>query len=218
MRSIFVLLLLVVAGLAPERLSANDTPESPQRVLVLGDSLTAGYGLPLEESFPARLEAALRAEGFDVEVVNGGVSGDTTAGGLARLDWLLADRPDLVIVELGGNDALRGLDPDETRRNLDAILVRLGRDAIPALLAGMQAPRNLGKAYVARFDRIYPELAARHDVALYPFFLEGVATDPALNQDDGIHPNARGVMVIVEKILPYVVGQLQLRRGQPVSE
>ncbi|MFQ5958893.1 MAG: arylesterase [Alphaproteobacteria bacterium] len=177
---------------------------SPARVVVLGDSLTAGYGLPADDAFPARLEAALRADGIAVDVVNAGVSGDTTAGGRARLDWALADKPDAVIVELGANDGLRGIDPAETFANLDAILRRLGDEGVKVLLAGMLAPPNLGRAYGAAFNDVYPRLAAKHGVALYPFFLDGVAARPELNQGDGLHPNARGVAVIVERIAPYV--------------
>lgn len=180
------------------------------RLMVFGDSLAAGYGLPQEEAFPMRLEAALRRAGHQVTVINAGVSGDTSAGGLARLDWALHDRPDLVIVELGGNDALRGLDPEQTCANLDAILSRFKTEGVAVLLAGMRAPRNLGHDYYSKFDRIYSALAAKHDVPLYPFFLDGVATDPALNQADGIHPNARGVAVIVERILPSVRALLDM--------
>ena len=153
----------------------------PIRLLALGDSLTAGYGLTESDSFTVRLEAALRDRGYDIEVQNGGVSGDTTAGGLARLDWVLSDRPQLVLLELGANDGLRGLDPKETRRNLAGILAVLTERRIPTLLAGMYAPPNLGGDYGATFDRLYPALAAEYGVPLYPFFLEGVAARPALN-------------------------------------
>lgn len=182
------------------------------RIAVLGDSLTAGYGIGSEQAFPARLEEALRQRGFPVEVTGAGVSGDTTAGGRARLDWTLNDDPGLVIVELGGNDALRGLDPGQTRENLDDILTRLQASGVEVLLAGMRAPRNLGRDYYTKFDRVYPELAERHGVPLYPFFLEGVAGRPELNLDDGIHPNAAGVEVIVRGILPLV--EAALRRLQ----
>jgi acyl-CoA thioesterase I len=178
--------------------------DGPLRILVLGDSLAAGYGLAVEDAFPARLEQSLRAAGRDVEVINAGVSGDTTAGGLARLDWALADQPQVVIIELGGNDALRGLPPEQTRENLDAIISRLKQAGIAVLLAGMRAPRNLGSEYYNKFDNLYPELAAKHKVALYPFFLEGVATEELYNQPDGIHPNQDGVQVIVKNILPSV--------------
>lgn len=198
------LLLLLFMTCVPQSLMANNTSESRKRLLVLGDSLAAGYGLAAEEAFPAQLEKALRRAGHDVTVINAGVSGDTTAGGLSRLDWALADQPDLVLVELGGNDALRGLPPEETRANLDAILLQLGKSGAKVLLAGMQAPRNLGAQYTTAFNRVYPQLAKQHQVALYPFFLDGVAMDPSLNQADGIHPNARGVAVIVERILPVV--------------
>ncbi len=189
----------------PLALSANDTPESAPRVLVLGDSLVAGYGLAAENAFPAQLERALRERGHPVQVINAGVSGDTSAGGLARLDWALADQPDVVIVELGANDALRGIDPDQTRANLDQILKRLHEAGAEVLLAGMKAPRNMGPEYSERFDSIYPDLAAKHTVSLYPFFLEGVAFDPALNLPDGIHPNPRGIAIIVENILPRLL-------------
>ncbi len=181
---------------------------TPLRIAVLGDSLAAGYGLGAAEAFPARLERALRARGWNVRVINAGVSGDTTAGGRARLDWTLAESPDLMIVELGGNDALRGLAPDSTAANLDAILTRLKERGVQPILAGMRAPRNLGQDYYTKFDALFPRLAGKHGVPLYPFFLEGVAGDPALNLGDGIHPNAKGVEVIVEGILPLVEGTL----------
>ncbi len=174
------------------------------RILALGDSLTAGYGLARGEGFVAQLERALRAKGIPARVIDAGVSGDTTAGGRARLDWALADRPDVAIVALGGNDGLRGIDPAATHANLEAILRRLGELNIPALLAGMLAPPNLGAEYGEAFREVYARLAREHDVVFYPFFLEGVAAEPALNQPDGIHPNARGVAVMVERILPHV--------------
>jgi acyl-CoA thioesterase-1 len=174
----------------------------PVKLLAFGDSLVHGYGLPAGDSFPEQLQAALAARGRAVEVINAGNSGDTTAAGRARLDWALAEKPDLVLVEFGGNDGLRGIDPGETYRNLDLILGRLAAERLPVLLAGMRAPRNLGPEYVGEFDAVFPRLAAKHGVALYPFFLDGVALDPALNQRDGIHPNAAGVAVIVERIIP----------------
>ncbi len=182
-------------------------------VLVLGDSLTAGLGLPEEQSFPAQLERALARNGYSATpVINGGVSGDTSAGGLARLDWLLADtyaRPDLVIVELGANDGMRGLDPSSTRANLDQIIRRIRAAGAHVLLAGMRAPPNLGGDYGAAFETLYSELADKHSTAFYPFFLEGVAAIPALNQKDGIHPNAKGVSEIVGRMLPVVLGALE---------
>ncbi|MFM9844154.1 MAG: arylesterase [Dongiaceae bacterium] len=189
--------MLIVAG--PAR--AGDM----LKILALGDSLTAGYGLGDSESFPARLQAELRAKGIDVQVINGGVSGDTSAGGLARLDWALSDDPDIVIVELGANDGLRGLDPARTQENLDAILKRLTEEKRAVLLAGMLAPPNMGSDYGDDFKSIYPAVAAKYGVRLYPFFLDGVAADPALNQPDGIHPTAAGVDVIVARLLPEVM-------------
>jgi acyl-CoA thioesterase I len=179
------------------------------KILAFGDSLTAGYGLPKNESFPVMLQAALRARGIAATVIDGGVSGDTTAGGRSRLEWSLAANPDFVIVELGANDALRGLDPAAVEANLDAILTQIKQRNLPVLLAGMLAPPNLGEDYAKRFNGLYPRLAERHKVALYPFFLDGVAMQAALNQGDGLHPNARGVAAIVDRITPYVVRLVQ---------
>ena len=174
------------------------------KLVAFGDSLSAGYNLPGNAAFPAVLEQALRQKGLSVEIVNAGVSGDTTQGGLERLDWSVPDGTDGVILELGANDALRGVDPAVTRKNLEAIIARLIERKVPVLLAGMYAPRNLGEDYAKRFDAIYPELAKKHGLVLYPFFLEGIAGDRALNQADGLHPTADGVKVIVRSILPTV--------------
>jgi acyl-CoA thioesterase-1 len=179
--------------------------EAATRIVAYGDSLTAGYGLAAAETFPAQLERALEAAGRKVTVINAGVSGDTTAGGLARLDWTLAEGADAMVLALGANDALRGIDPDATYANLDAVLSRLGERRVPVLLAGMLAPPNLGKDYGERFNAIFPRLAERHGVPLYPFFLDGVAMDPALNQADGLHPNGAGVAVLVMRITPHVL-------------
>ena len=180
----------------------------PVRLVALGDSLVAGFGLAPDDGFVPQLEAALRDRGYAVDVIDAGVSGDTTAGGLARLDWVLADAPDMVLVELGANDGLRGIDPGAAHANLSAILDRLAEEGVPTLLAGMYAPPNFGPAYVEAFNAIYPELAETYGVPLYPFFLDGVAADPALNQGDGIHPNEAGVREIVRRILPTVIDAL----------
>jgi len=182
---------------------------TPVTILALGDSLTAGLGLETPEAFPARLEAALKAKGLDVRIVNAGVSGDTAAAGLARLDWALSDDVGGLIVELGANDALRGLDPAQTEAALDAILAEAAARKLPVLVAGMQAPPNLGPDYAAAFDAIYPRLAKKHGAILYPFFLDGVAAQPSLNQADGIHPNGKGVDIIVERIMPSVEGLIR---------
>jgi acyl-CoA thioesterase-1 len=174
------------------------------QIVALGDSLTAGLGLPAGQSFADLLQKALRAKGYDVEVANAGVSGDIAADGLARLDWATPDGTDAAIVELGANDMLRGLDPASTDKALGEILGRLKARHIPALLAGMRAAPNLGPDYQKRFDAIYPALAERHGAILYPFFLDGVAADPKLNQKDGMHPTEAGVEVIVAKMLPCV--------------
>ena len=182
--------------------------QEPGVIVALGDSLTAGYGLPAEEGFVPRLAASLREAGAPVRVVNAGVSGDTSAGGRARLDWVLAERPDLVIVELGANDALRGLDPANTYDNLDDIVGRIRARGIGVLLTGMLAPPNFGREYGEAFRSIYTRLAEKHGVMLYPFFLDGVAAEHGLNQRDGLHPNEAGVGIIVEGITPYVLRAL----------
>jgi acyl-CoA thioesterase-1 len=182
-------------------------------ILDLGDSLTAGYGLMPEEAFPARLQAWLQRRGIAARIVNAGVSGDTTAGGLARLDWALADKPDLVILALGANDALRGIDPATVRNNLDKMIRKIDAAGAKVLLLGMLAPPNWGEAYEHAFDRIFPDLARAHQATLYPFFLEGVAMNPDLNQPDGLHPNERGVAVLVDRIGPVVAGLLGRRGG-----
>jgi acyl-CoA thioesterase-1 len=192
-----VLLLAAVFGSA---VAADRTPE----ILAFGDSITAGFGLPPSEAFPARLEARLRDQGIAAHVVNAGVAGDTTAGGRARLDWSLADKPDVVILELGANDALRGIEPSTVRANLEAMISRIQASGAKLLLTGMVAPPNWGDDYQREFDRIYPELAQAHGVALYPFLLDGVAMDARLNQPDGLHPNERGVAVLVDHIAPLV--------------
>jgi acyl-CoA thioesterase I len=171
-------------------------------ILAFGDSLTAGLGLDPAEAFPARLETALKARGHDIVIANAGVSGDTSTAAAERLDWSLVPDIDGVIVELGANDALRGIDPAKTEIALDGILTELQKRKLPVLLTGMLAPRNLGPDYGAAFDAIFPRLAQKHGVLFYPFFLDGVAADPALNQPDGLHPNSKGVDMIVSRILP----------------
>jgi len=193
-------------------LLTGDAAAEPVRIVMLGDSITAGYGLAPRESLPVRLGAALKARGHDVAVENAGVSGDTSAGGLARLDWAVAGKPDIVILELGANDGLRGLEPAKMAANLGAIIERLKARGSTVLLTGMYAPRNLGPAYGAEFDAVFPRLAREHGVAFYPFILDGVAARPDFNQGDGIHPNAEGVAVIVDGLLPHVLALLERRR------
>lgn len=188
---------------------AAEPPKEALTILAVGDSLTAGFRLKPSESFPAQLQMALQAKGYKVSVGNAGISGDTTAGGRNRLAWALEPKPDAVILELGANDALRGIKPAEARANLDAMLQTLQESRIPVLLAGMKAPGNWGADYVKDFDAIFPDLAKKYDAALYPFFLEGVALDPAYILDDGLHPSAAGVAEIVKRILPDVEALLQ---------
>lgn len=183
------------------------------RILAFGDSLTAGLGVAPDQAFPAQLAARLKRDGYDVTVENGGVSGDTTADGLARLDWAMGDHPDVVLVELGANDMLRDLDPRQTEANLDTILARLRAAKVKVLLLGMRAAGNWGADYEKTFDAIYPALAKKYGVPLYPFFLDGVALDPKLNQADGLHPTAAGVAVIVGRIAPAVERLLGTPQG-----
>jgi len=184
--------------------AAHAADERPIKIVVLGDSLSAGFGLPADAAFPAKLAVALKAKGIAANVANAGVSGDTASGGLGRLDWSVPEGTEAVILELGANDALRGIDPKLTKTTLDAILSKLKDRHIVVLLAGMKAPRNLGSDYVQNFDAVFPALASTHPVVFYPFFLDGVAGDAKLNQADGLHPTAAGVDVIVARILPKV--------------
>ena len=193
--------LLVCAALMAAAWPAS---AKPLAIVGFGDSLMAGYNLPPGDGFTDRLQKALRGRGYDVTVANAGVSGDTTSGGLARLDWSVPDGTDLVILELGANDMLRGIDPVEVEKNLDAMLARLKARKIPVLLAGMVAAPNLGHAYAEAFGAIYPRLAEKYGATLYPFFLDGVAGDASLELEDGMHPNAAGVDAMVGRILPTV--------------
>lgn len=192
------------AGLLLAALCEPAFATAPVKILMFGTSLTQGLGLPPGTELPAVLQAKLEAAGIHAQAINAGVSGDTSADGLSRIDWSLADHPDAAILELGSNDALRGLDPAQTEKNIAAILAKLDAAHVPALLLGMKAPRNLGLAYEEAFNAIYPKLARQYHVMLYPFVLQGVALNPKLNQADGIHPNPAGVKVIVERMLPYV--------------
>lgn len=189
------LLIAMIAAVAPVRAETL-------QIVGFGDSLMAGYQLPQSDAFPAQLEAALKERGNDVKIINAGVSGDTTSAGLARLDWAVPEGTDGVILELGANDALRGIAPEITRENLDAMIARLEERGIPVLLAGMMAPPNMGREYADRFNRIFADLAEKRDTPLYPFFLDGIAAQSELNLDDGMHPNAQGVAVMVDRFLP----------------
>ncbi len=212
---ILVLALLALIFAAPmcEPLAA---PDRPVRIVALGDSLVAGYGLPADATFTTKLEQALKAKGVAVEIVNAGVSGDTASGGLARLDWSVPAGTDAVILELGGNDMLRGVDPKITRKALAEIVRRLSERHVAILLAGARAAPNLGADYAREFEAIYPDLATANDLLLYPFFLDGVAAVSQLNQRDGVHPSAAGIDAIVARILPKVeelVARVQAKRS-----
>jgi acyl-CoA thioesterase-1 len=206
-------LALMTAGTSFAQTAAVSAAK-PIKMVVLGDSLSAGLGLSASAAFPERLQKALKAKGIEVDMINAGVSGDTSSGGRDRLDWSVPEGTEAVIVELGANDALRGIDPAVTRGALSDILTRLKARGIAVLLCGMVAPPNYGSDYSARFNPIYPELAKSFGVPLYPFFLQGVATDGKLNQADGMHPTAEGVDVVVRNILPAVEAFLGARSGQ----
>jgi acyl-CoA thioesterase-1 len=219
MRLLFKTILSALA-LTMALAQAANAAERTIRILAFGDSLTQGYGVPPGMDFPTKLEQALKQKGLNVTVINAGVSGDTSAGGLARLDWSLGDAknaPDAAIVELGANDGLRGLAPAEMEKNLDGILGKLKARKIPVLLAGMKSPRNLGASYAAEYDAVFPRLAKKYDVLFYPFFLEGVALDRALVQPDGLHPNPKGVDVIVRNIAPLTAKLVQQAQAAPTA-
>ncbi len=188
---------------------------APIKLMAFGDSLSAGFGLDPGDAYPVKLQAALRAKGYDVTVINASVSGDTTAGGVARLDWALGDHPDYALVELGANDMLRGLPPADAKANLEKILATLDAAKVKVLLLGMQSSNNWGADYKLQFDRIYPDLAAEHHLPLYPFFLDGVALDPKLNQADMLHPNPAGVDILVTRTLPAIVKLLGSPNAPP---
>ncbi|QFI73832.1 arylesterase [Bradyrhizobium betae] len=208
-----LMLALMTIATAP---SAQAQPAAkPIKLVVLGDSLSAGLGLPAQEAFPTKLQKALQAKGIAIDMTNAGVSGDTSSGGRDRLDWSVPDGTEGVIVELGANDALRGIDPDLTRTALTDIVTRLKARRIAVMLCGMLAPPNYGAEYAARFNSIYPDLAKKFEVPLYPFFLDGVAADAKLNQADGIHPTAEGVDIIVGNIMPTAEAFLRTISEQP---
>jgi acyl-CoA thioesterase-1 len=215
------LLAVIGATVTPGKTLAQAQPPLQPREIVIvafGDSLTAGYQLPQPAAFPVQLEKALRARGADVKVINAGVSGDTSADGLARLDWSLPEEADAVILELGANDALRGQPVAAAKQSLDAIMAKLQARKLPVLIAGMEAPRNWGADYQNDFRLIYPDLAAKYGALLYPFFLDGVAMDRALSLPDGLHPTAAGVAQIVERMLPKVkelIAQVEKKRADP---
>ncbi len=212
--------IAVALALAVQAAAFEAGKAAPIRIVAFGDSLTAGYRLPPNEAFPVQLAEALKAKGHNVEVANAGVSGDTTAAGLARFDWSVPEGTDAVILELGANDALRGVSPAETRKNLDSILKKLSERKIEVLIAGMKAPKSLGDEYEAQFEPIYSDLANTYGALRYSFFLEGVVLNPKLNLDDGMHPTGEGVGVIVSHIMPSVeqlIGRVVAKRAVAVS-
>lgn len=204
MKRVAALLVMLAMGLVLAPVHRIEASPGAPVIVALGDSLTAGLGLPQDQAFPAQLEAALKARGTEAKVIDAGVSGDTAAAALTRLDWALPDDADAVIIELGGNDALQGIPPEGTKAALTKIIERVQARGLPILLAGQEAPRNMGKDYVDQFRAIYADLASRYDVIFYPFFLDGAALNDDLMQADGIHPNAKGVAAIVKNIMPKV--------------
>lgn len=215
-RRTFLSLLALATAAGGRVVPPARASEKPIRIVAFGDSLTAGYGLPPEAAFPVQLQKLLRSRGHAVDIANAGVSGDTTSGGLSRIEWAVPEGTEAVILELGANDALQGRPPAEARRSLDAILTRFRARGIEVLVAGMLAPKNLGEAYAREFDPIFPELAEKHAALYYRFFLEGVALDPKLNLPDGLHPTAAGIAVIAERIAPKVeelMQRVRARRG-----
>lgn len=215
MNLFFKTLLAGFAFLTLSLTSAHAGEEGQVDILLFGDSIAAGYGLAPQDAIVGQLGARLAADGVSARVLNGGVSGDTTAGGLARVGWTLAETTDVVIIVLGGNDAMRGLTPSQSEANLDQLLTDLKSRGLQVLLTGMRAPPNLGPDYAAAFEPMYERLAAKHTIALYPFILEGVAADPALNQADGIHPNARGVAIIIDGLAPLVTRLIKHQQQNP---
>jgi acyl-CoA thioesterase I len=212
----FALAAAALCFVAVMAVSSAFASDRPVKIVALGDSLTAGYQLPASDAFPARLERALRAKGLAVEIANAGVSGDTSTGGLSRLDWSVPEGTDAVILELGANDVLRGIEPKVTRAALDQIIGKLKQRGVEVLLSGMLSPPNMGPEFAQAFNAIFPELAEKHGVAFYPFFLDGVAANAKLNLADGMHPNAAGVDEIVRRILPKVealVARVRAKRG-----
>lgn len=215
--ALFNLWLAIAVALSAQAAALDSSDAAPIRIVAFGDSLTAGYRLKPSEAFPVQLAAALKAKGYNVEVANAGVSGDTTAAGLARLDWSVPDGTEAVILELGANDALRGIAPNVTRTNLDAIVKKLRERKIEVLVAGMKAPKNLGDDYERQFEPIFVDLAEQYGALRYPFFLDGVVLDTKLNLDDGMHPTGEGVGVIVSRILPTVEQLIErVRAKRPV--
>lgn len=214
--STVTILAALIFSYGAQAASDQSNTDRAIRILAFGDSLTAGYGLDdLKDAFPAQLERALKAKGYNVALIAAGISGDTTTGGLSRIDWSLAEKPDAVIVALGGNDGLRAVDPAVTEKSMNGIIERIRRDGTPVLVAGMLAPPNLGRDYADRFNAVFARVAKTHGAVFYPFFLDGVASVPALNQADRIHPNPKGVALMVEKILPSVeklIEQVKARR------
>lgn len=218
MRIAFKTIVAALVLLLPPQVSF--AAGQPLRILALGDSLTAGYGVPEGDAFPTVLEHALKLKGLDVSIINAGVSGDTSADGLARLDWSLEDEknpPGAAIIELGANDGLRGLAVGQMAKNLDAILARFKQRGVPVLLTGMKAPRNYGETYAKNFDAVFPQLAKKYGVLFYPFFLDGVVLKTNLLQADGLHPNPMGVEVIVKNITPVVVRLVQEAKEKHAS-
>jgi acyl-CoA thioesterase-1 len=200
---LFVICCLLIGSIMPGQAAPPSAPQSKGTIVAVGDSLTAGLGVNEEEAYPAQLEKKLRAAGYDWKVVNAGISGETSSGTLSRINWVMKLRPDIVILETGANDGLRGIDPAVTRKNIDETIRILKQQNVTVVLAGMRMFRNLGQEFTKGFANLYPSLASKHDLILVPFFLQGVAGNPSLNRPDGIHPTAEGYRIVTENVYPF---------------
>jgi len=220
---VFLIIVLIIffGGCSRDQVQSPEpdvVPDYEGKIVALGDSLTAGLNVIPSEAYPALIEKKLREKGYSFEVINAGISGETSSGALSRIKWILTQEPDMVILETGANDGLRGIDPELTRKNIDSIIQILKQNNVTVVLAGMKMVSNLGKVFTSAFAKIYPEVARTHGIILIPFFLDGVAGEPVLNQEDGIHPNASGYKIVTETIYPYVIRGIEMMRNDMEKE
>jgi len=218
---LIIFLIILLGGCSQEQMQSSepdDVPDYEGKIVALGDSLTAGLNVIPPEAYPALLEKKLRGKGYRFEVINAGISSETSSGALSRIKWILTQEPDMVILETGANDGLRGIDPELTRKNIDSIINILKEHNVIVVLAGMKMVSNLGKVFTSAFAKIYPDVARTHGIILIPFFLDGVAGEPGLNQGDGIHPNASGYRIVAETVYPYVIRGIERMRSEMEKE